>query len=118
MITRQQSLFWLSAVIFLLILLGGWGFSSSAPARAEAGVFYVAPGGVCGAAAPCFSTIQAAVDAAAPGDEIRVAAGVYSGVNNQGGKSQVVYLAKDLTLRGGFTTTDPIEIAAQTLGRR
>lgn len=116
----------LPVLLSLLTLCGGGTFSSSAPARAEAGIFYVAPGGNCGAASPCYSNLQAAVDAAAAGDEIRVATGVYSGVNTQGGKSQVVYLAKDLSLRGGFTTANwtapdpaanPTEIAAQTLGR-
>ncbi len=126
MTPKKLRFFSFLVICAILTLLGGWKLSSSVSARAEAGILYVAPGGICGAVSPCFSTIQAAVDAAAMGDEIRVAAGVYSGVNSQGGKTQVVYLAKDLTLRGGYTTanwtapdpdTNPTEIAAQTLGR-
>jgi hypothetical protein len=34
---------------------------------------HVAPNADCGTATPCYATIQAAIDAAQPGDEIRVA---------------------------------------------
>jgi len=87
----------------------------------------VALGGNCGGTITlCYSTIQAAVDAAQAGDEIRIAAGAYTGVNNQGGKPQVVYIAKSLTLRGGYTTANwtipnpavnVTEINAQVMGR-
>jgi len=106
--------------------MGGWALLDGRPVQATPGVLHVAPGGNCGSASPCYSTVQAAVDAAQAGDEIRIAAGTYSGVNNQGGKPQVVYIAKSLTLRGGYTTanwTTPspeanvTEINAQTLGR-
>ena len=43
---------------------------------------------------------------AAAGDEIRIAAGVYTGTNILGSLSQVVYLTKTLTLRGGYTTAN------------
>ena len=56
---------------------------------------------------PCdYTSIQAAVDAAIPGDVIKVAAGVYTGVNSYGGLTQTVYISKSLTIRGGYTTTD------------
>jgi uncharacterized repeat protein (TIGR01451 family) len=54
---------------------------------------------------PC-RTIQYAVDVAEEGDAILVAHGTYTGVNSYGGLSQVVYLTKSLTLRGGYTTTN------------
>lgn len=115
-----------------LVLL--WGLSAGVswysggviPARALNQIHYVAPGGDCGSASPCYASIQAAVDAAASGDEIRIAAGEYSGVNAQGGLSQVVYLAISLTLQGGYTpenwsTPDPAAnqttIHAQGQGR-
>ncbi|MDX9955279.1 MAG: right-handed parallel beta-helix repeat-containing protein [Anaerolineae bacterium] len=74
--------------------------------QAQPTVLYVAPSGACGSASPCYSTVQAAVDAAPPGAELRLATGVYTGINTQGGKAQVIYLAKNLTLRGGYTPTD------------
>jgi hypothetical protein len=54
---------------------------------------------------PCH-TVQYAADEALPGDEIRVAAGTYTGTNSYGGLSQVVYLTRTLTVRGGYTTTN------------
>ena len=57
---------------------------------------------------PC-RTVQYAVDQASEGDEIRVAAGTYTGVNDYGGLAQVVYISKSVTIRGGYTPafTDP-----------
>ena len=56
--------------------------------------------GLCGGF--CYTSIQAAVDAAAPGDYIRVAGGTYTGVQAQGGMTQVVYISKTVILRGGY----------------
>jgi parallel beta-helix repeat protein len=53
-----------------------------------------------------YSSIQSAVDAAGEGDEIKVAEGTYTGINNRFGHSQVVYLDKSVTIRGGYTTTN------------
>ena len=73
-----------------------------------------------------YPTIQGAVDASTdPNDVIKVA-GHCSATNNYGGLSQVIYLSKTLTLRGGYTTTDwlvadpganPTTLDAQENGR-
>jgi len=61
-------------------------------------------------AAPC-RTVQHAVDWSGPDDEIRVATGVYTGVQARGGMTQVVYISQTVTVRGGysndFVTWDP-----------
>ena len=78
------------------------------PVSAAGTIRYAAPGGNCGSAVPCYSGVQAAVDAAATDDEIRVAAGTYAGVtfNATSVTTQTVYLNKTLTLRGGYTLTN------------
>ncbi|MBN1887974.1 MAG: DUF1565 domain-containing protein, partial [Thermoflexales bacterium] len=75
----------------------------------SAQVLYVAPNGDCGVGVdPCFGSVQAAVDAAeaaaagGPADEIRVAGGVYTDVHQRAGITQVVYLSKTVTIRGGY----------------
>ncbi len=89
----------------------------------------------CGEASiPC-RTVQYAVDQAEAGDEILIAAGVYNGVQERTAPSgypgtavvtQVVYISKTLTMRGGYTTSDwsnpdpqanPTVIDAQGQGR-
>ncbi len=74
---------------------------------------------------PC-ATIQYAVDVAAPGDEIQVATGVYTDVQVRTGITQVVYISKTVTVRGGYTTsnwalsdpeTNPTTLDAQGQGR-
>jgi hypothetical protein len=49
-----------------------------------------------------YSSVQAAVDAAAPGDVIAIAAGAYTEVTTRNGLQQAVYITKSLTLRGGY----------------
>jgi len=89
-------------VSFFTIVLTGMLILIYKPSAANSGIFYVAPEGDCGGQTPCFANPQQAVDAALSGDEIRVAAGIYTGVNNIGGKSQHLYINKDLLLRGGI----------------
>jgi hypothetical protein len=92
-------------VLLLLILM-----SYPRPTNANLGVLYVAQdgndGNNCGTIATRCATIQRAVDVALPGDEIRVAEGVYTDVSVRAGITQVVYLTKSVNLRGGYAADD------------
>jgi len=118
----------LSGTTVLLLLLRG-----PAPVQASpVGVTRcVAPSGWCGydpcqsAFGRCLTTIQAAVDIANEGDEIRVEQGRYTGTHLQGGAMQVVYISKTVTIRGGydngfqqsFPLTQPTVVDAEGKGR-
>lgn len=88
-----------SLMAFVLVLLFLLGLQPAATAAA-AQTLYVAPDAACGLA-PCYSTIQAAVNAASDGDQIKVAQGVYTSTS-----LYVVYLTKSITLTGGYTATN------------
>jgi hypothetical protein len=137
--------FYLVLALSLLALVGVltvWETWRGAPltAQAQGTIRYVAidgnDSGDC-TAAPC-RTVQYAVDQTAAGDEIRIAAGTYTGVQGRsappdyptvlpgGVITQVVYISQALTLRGGFTTTNwvtcdlqanPTTLDAQGRGR-
>jgi hypothetical protein len=108
-----------------------WTLGSEPPeVRAIPGdVYCIDPGG--GSYLACtevFTNVQAAVDAASGGEEIRVAGGVYTGVHQREGITQVVYISKTVMVRGGYTTTNgfadppdpgtnPTTLDAQGLGR-
>jgi uncharacterized repeat protein (TIGR01451 family) len=92
---------------------------------------YVAPGGVdsgnscTNSLNPCV-TVQHAVDVAEPGEVIKVATGSYSGINTYGGLTQMVYVSKTVTIRGGYTASfseppdpaaNPTTLDAQGQGR-
>jgi hypothetical protein len=52
--------------------------------------------------ATVFPSVQQAVDAASPGDTVKIA-GTCQGVVANGGSDQIAYLDKDLTVQGGYT---------------
>jgi parallel beta-helix repeat protein len=91
----------------------------------------------CAAPISACRTIQYAVDVASAGDVIKVATGVYTGVQSRAAPAgyptvatvdQVVYVSKTVTIRGGYTTTNgfadppnpetyPTTLNAQNQGR-
>ncbi len=74
---------------FLLIPLNVWAGRDGCPPQAAQAILCVNVGGTGG----CYSSIQAAVNAAGNGDTIRVAQGVYA---------EAVVVAKSVTLEGGW----------------
>jgi fibronectin-binding autotransporter adhesin len=91
----------------ILLLIGLLLVLRVPPVQANAGILYVSSTDpACGGQSPCYTTIQDAVDAASDGDVIKVAAGVYTGVQTRASITQVVYLSKSLTIQGGYTTAD------------
>jgi len=96
------TVFGLGLALALLWLLGGFTTPATAapacrPLQAPGDVITVCLSGGCD-----YTTIQDAVDASTGGEIIEVATGVYTGVQARGGMTQVVYLTKTLTIRGGF----------------
>ncbi len=99
---------------WLVWLLVATLVSPATPAGAVGVVRYVAPtgvdaGGCTTPTAPC-RTIQYAVDHSLPGDEIRVAGGVYEGTQTvsaiEYSFTQVVFIDHSLSVRGGFAASD------------
>ena len=86
------------------LLLFGWVLLCKSPmASTNLGILrYVAANGDCGINTPCYAQLQGAVDAADDGDELLVAAGLYTGVSDRNGTAQLVYLDKSITIRGGY----------------
>ena len=110
------------SLILCVVALAALLFLVGDPARAQGSTRYVATtgadsGGCTNPGDPC-RTLQYAVDVAGEGDVLKVAAGTYSGVHprpappeypyppSTGIITQVVYLSKTLTIRGGYTTTN------------
>ena len=52
-----------------------------------------------------YTTVQAAIDAADPGDEVRIA-GTCVGAVTEGGTTQLAYIYKQINVRGGYTPTN------------
>ncbi len=106
-----------------LMLFGALAFLS-----VPAGAAPAAERRVCPAGPPAcdYASLQAAVDAAANGDVIKVAQGAYTGVSVRAGVSQTVYISKTVTIRGGYTAANwavadpaanPTTLDAQGRGR-
>lgn len=72
-------------------------------------VRYVAPGGTGSAPCDAFQTpcgsLQVALDAADPGDLIKLAAGTHNVVATRAGHTQIGYVTKNVTIRGGYSPT-------------
>ena len=85
-------------LVIVLLATPLW-LRAPAPAYADPGVLCVRPGGAgcADACGGCYATLQQAVDAAAPDDEVRIAVGVYA----SGGT--VATITRQLTLRGGYS---------------
>jgi parallel beta-helix repeat protein len=111
----------LGLTLALLWLLSGGSPAIRAQGPDGYSTYYVAPS-CTGLPEPCYTTVQAAVDDADdPDDVVKVAAGTYSDINTRavpsgyldppasGVVTQVVYIDKDIALRGGYTTafTEP-----------
>jgi hypothetical protein len=96
----------LGLLLALLWALGGRPPVLRAQGPDSYSTYYVAPS-CTSVPTPCYTTAQAAVDAAdAPDDVIKVAAGTYTDLHVRNGLTQVVYLSKTVTIQGGYTTTD------------
>ena len=109
------------SLLFTISLIGTAQPASAAPARASSPqtplVLAPAAGSV-PSPSICYATIdgvliyssvnatavQQAVDAAAPGDTVKVA-GTCAGVQTRDSTTQTVYISKTLTLQGGYTNT-------------
>jgi hypothetical protein len=116
----------LLASVAALLLLGALDGPASASPQACDPILYVDYNGGCNGETPCYSTIQAAVDAACVGREIRVRQGTYTGVQVRNSVTQVVYITRSVTIRGGYSLADwdsphpdtqPTIIDAQGQGR-
>jgi len=93
----------------LLMMPALKAFQLPPPTAAQTPIYYVAPEADCGMKTfilNCYDNVQAAVDAAPAGAEIRIAAGIYTHTHQHGSVRQALYLSKTLTLRGGYTRTN------------
>ncbi|WP_420632320.1 hypothetical protein [Candidatus Leptofilum sp.] len=62
---------------------------------------------------PC-ATLQHAIDNAVPGDEIRLAEGVFSDLETINGLDQIATIDISLTIRGGYSSTNFVQSFPQT----
>jgi len=96
----------------IMIMLGGLlalsllaSIQQTGAASPTATTRYVAPSGNCGAATPCYATVQAAVDAADPGDEIKVAEGTYNDIHTIPDLNTAIFTATQIVaVTSGYAT--------------
>jgi hypothetical protein len=112
MIERRRVLYIASAVFIAVVGTMFWLVAMGLSAQsvwANPGPLYVAPppngddNNPCSSTQPC-ATVQHAVDLAKIGDEVLVATGVYTGVQAREAMTQVVYISKTVTIRGGYSS--------------
>ena len=84
----------ITGILFVLLFAG----ANSQPGLAINGFLTVCASGC------SYSSIQDAVDNALDGETIKVAQGVYTGVQQRSSVTQVVYIDKSLTLIGGYAS--------------
>jgi fibronectin-binding autotransporter adhesin len=82
---------------FVMSLLGLLRVTAEAAQAAPSGELRVCTNGC------MYTSLQAAVDAANPGDMIKVAEGTYTDIHLRQGITQVVYISKSLSILGGYT---------------
>ena len=110
------------AVVGLFLVWAAESGSARAAGLSQAAAteLHVCPSGC------AYASIQAAVDAAQPGDTIKVAEGLYTGIHARQGITQVVYISKTITIAGGYTPSNwstpdpgahPTTLHAQGKGR-
>jgi hypothetical protein len=103
---RMLSVVWVFLIATMAVLLWSAALGS---ARANGDTLYVAPSPTgddsnpCSLTLPC-ATVQHAVDVAIEGNQILVATGTYSGVENRGGMIQVLYIDKTVSVQGGYSS--------------
>ncbi len=114
LVTRKKGIWQTAGAVLLasaaLAAVMAYLAASANEALAQGTVRYVAASGsdagdCANSASPC-ATIQYAVDQAQDGDEIRAAAGVYTGVTFRDSITQMVYISKSVTIRGGYSLAD------------
>ncbi len=117
MLCSRRKRFFPSLALLLLVFGSAFPPARVFPHSGRTGLLPSAQYTVCPSGPPnCdYATIQEAVDAAGPGDVVKVAEGTYSGVQSRRAPpeyfgsvmiTQVVYLSETITIRGGYTTTN------------